>query len=123
MLNFGPGNSLTQSLHKCPAQKLTWSLHSTLVVRLFFEAGITAHYAEALAGVNDGAKVEVKELTERKQKNLAFIAISGDESVRPKVEHKEGRGSPNRNSKIDNELQHFLKSPFLLYIYNTIFDC
>lgn len=73
--------------------------------------------------MDDGAKVEVKELTERKQKNLAFVAISRDESVSPEEQHKEGRGSPNRDSDIDNELQHFLKSPFLLYIYNTIFDC
>jgi len=88
-----------------------------------FQLGITTHYAKALASVNDGAKVKVDKLAKREQKNLTITLPSGDESVSPKVEHKESRGNPDRDGNIDNELQHFLKSPFLLYIYNTIFDC
>lgn len=73
---------------------------------LLFEFGISPHNAETLASVDDGAKVKIKKPAEREQKNLTFVVISRDESVSPEEQHKQGRGSPNRDSEIDNELQH-----------------
>jgi len=66
--------------------------------------------------MHNGAKVEIEKLTKRHQENFT-IPQTGNESVRPKEQHKESRGSPNRDSNIDNELQHFLKSPFVFCIY------
>ena len=73
--------------------------------------------------MHNRAKVEIEKLTNRENKNFTILPQGSDKSTRPKEQHKQSRGSPNRDGDIDNELQHFLKSPFLLYIYNTIFDC
>lgn len=94
-----------------------------MVFRLFLKFGVTPHYAEALDGMDDGAEMKVDKLAKREQKNFTFATISRDESINPEEQHEQGRGNPDRDSDIDNELQHFLKSPFLLYIYNTIFGC
>jgi len=60
--------------------------------------------------------VEIEKLTKRHQENFTIPPQSGNESVRPKEQHKQSRGSPDRDSDIDNELQHFLNSPFLFCI-------
>ena len=73
--------------------------------------------------MNNRTEVDIEELPKRHQENFTILPQGGDKSVRPKEQHKESRGSPDRDSDIDNELQHFLNSPFLLYIYNTISDC
>ncbi len=52
------------------------------------------------------AEVNVEELTKWHQENFTIIPQGGDKSVRPKEQHKEGRGSPNRNSNFNNKLQH-----------------
>lgn len=117
MLNFGPGNSLTQSLHKCPGEKLTQNLHSAFFLFLFFEFGNSPHYLKAFDSMNNGAKVNIEKLTQRHSKNFTILSESHDKSVRPKEQHKQGRSEIDRDCNNNNELQHFLKSPFaFLYI-------
>lgn len=99
MLNFRPESFLTWNLHNCPAQKLTRSLHSAPYVQF----GISPHNLEAFDGVDDGAKVDIKELTKRYSQNLAVAEIGREESDAPEPKHKQGRGEPNRQSDFDNE--------------------
>ena len=56
--------------------------------------------------MHNGAEVNIEESAKRHQKNFTILPQGGDESVRPKEQHKEGRGSPNRNSNFNNKLQH-----------------
>jgi hypothetical protein len=56
--------------------------------------------------MHNGTEVEIEKLTKRHQENFTIIPQSGNKSVRPKEQHKEGRGSPDRDSDIDNKLQH-----------------
>jgi hypothetical protein len=86
-----------------PGQKLTRNLHSAF----YFKFGIAPHNLKALNGMDDGAKVKIKEFTKRHNQNFTIMSQSGDESVRPKEQHKQSRGSPDRDGNIDNELQHF----------------
>jgi hypothetical protein len=71
---------------------------------------------EALDGVDDGAKVDVKELTERHQHNLAIAEKGREESRAPEPKHKQGRGKPNGQSDFNDEF-HLLCSPFVSCIY------
>ena len=105
MLNFGPGNSLTHNLHKCPGEKLTQSLHSAFF-NLCLQFDDSSHYLKTLDSMHNRAEVEIKERAKRKHKNFTFTAISRNESIDPKEQHKEGGSSPNRDSDIDNKLQH-----------------
>ena len=56
--------------------------------------------------MHNRAEVNIEELPKRYQENFTIFPKSRDESVRPKEQHKEGRGNPNRDGDIDNELQH-----------------
>jgi len=96
-----------------PARKLTRSLHSAF---FSFQFGVSPHDFEALDGVDDGAEVDVEKLTERHQQNLAIAGIGGDESRAPEVEHKQGRGEPNRQSDFEDDF-HKVCSPFVSCIY------
>ena len=60
--------------------------------------------------------MDVKELTKRHQQNLAIAGVGSDESRPPKVEHKQGRGEPNRQSDFEDDL-HKVCSPFVSCIY------
>lgn len=56
--------------------------------------------------MHNGAEVDKEESADGHQKNFTIILQGGDKSVRPKEQHKEGRGSPNRDSNFHNKLQH-----------------
>lgn len=51
-------------------------------------------------------EVDIEKLAKRHQENFTIISQSGDKSVCPKEQHKEGRSSPNRDSNFHNKLQH-----------------
>ena len=53
--------------------------------------------------MDDGAEVDVKELTERHQQNLAIAEKGRKESGTPKPKHKQGRGEPNGQSNFNDE--------------------
>ena len=72
--------------------------------------------------MDDGTKVDVKELTEWYQQNFTIAEKGREKSGAPEIEHKQGRGEPNGQSDFDDEL-HLVCSPFVFCIYNTIFDC
>lgn len=60
--------------------------------------------------------MDVKKLTERHQQNLAIAEKGREESRAPEVEHKQGRGEPNRQSDFDDDF-HKVYSPFVSCIY------
>ena len=116
LLNFGPDNFLTYNLHNCPGKNLTQSLHSAFFC-LCVQFGDSSYYLKALNSMDNGAEVKVKEFTNWNNKDFTVLQQNGKESVCPKEQHKQSRGSPDRDGDNDNEFQHFLKSPFFfLYI-------
>lgn len=86
-----------------PGRKLTRNLHSAFRC-LRFQFGVSPHDFETFDGVDDGAEVDVKELTERHQHNLAIAEKGREESGAPEPKHESRRGEPNRQSDFDDEL-------------------
>ena len=57
--------------------------------------------------MNNGAEMDVEKAPKGHNENFTTLAESSDKSVGPTNEHKDRGRHPNRNSDINNELQHF----------------
>ena len=53
--------------------------------------------------MDDGAEMDVKELTEWHQQNPTIAEKGGEESGAPEIKHKQGRGEPNRQSDFNDD--------------------
>ena len=73
--------------------------------------------------MDNGAKVDDEKVLEWHEENFPSFAVGSDDSICPKNEHEQGRSKPNGDSRDEDEFQHEFYSPFVFYIYNTIYDC
>ena len=62
------------------------------------------------------AEVNIEERTKRHQENFTIPPPGGDESIRPKEQHEQGRSNPNSNSNFNDKLQHSL-NPLSFSVY------
>ena len=66
--------------------------------------------------MHNGAEVEIEEMTNRHNENFLIMPQGHNESIEPKAQHKQGGSGPNRDSNLNNKLQHSGKSPFVFLI-------